>query len=896
MHFKTATLFVLLCMASFTVLAQKVKVTGIVTDSVSTPLVLANVIAVNTTSNEMQAYAISNTEGKYQLSLPANSKYMLRVSYLGFMAQEIPISVGTSDIEKGIVLKAKEYELDALEIVHTMPVTMEGDTIVYKTDAFTNGKEKKLKDVLKKLPGLEVDKEGNVKFQGKKVNKLLVEGKEFFDGDPKLATKNLPANAIDKVEVLRDYNEVQQTQGLGNDQQIALNIKLKEGKKNLVFGDVEVGGGIKEKYFVHPNIFYYSPKTTINFIGDANNIGKQAFTLNDYFRFSGGLKNLMRKGGSSLNLSSDELGISFLRNNKAKNFNSKLGALNFNHSFSKKFNLQGFAIASFNVTDLQTNSLNKYLTAESEQVEVTNSKTNQKNESGLVKLSASYEPNDNLYLDYDVIFKKGKIGELNAITSSIDNAVNDIKTNREKAPFSVEQSFSGYYTANAKNIFSMDIQHLHKKQVPQYNLISSRQPFINQLPLLNESAMFDVSQFKEINTNKFEAALNYYYVLNKKNHLNVTLGNVIHKQNLVSNMKQTLHNGSQYKISGVDYSNDVTYDFVDVFAGLHYKWKIGKFIFNPGLKLHLFNTKNEQLGLLKSRKVTKLLPDVYAKVDIKKSESLTFRYSLNTDFTGIDKIAAGSVITSYNSLFHGNRDLTNDLYQQYSLQYFNFNMFSFTNISAMINYSKKFDDVKSSINYVGNNQEVTPININKADDYLDVRASFERRFGGIKLELKSQVNFANVNNHINSLSSNSKATTQNHKIAVSSNFNDAPNFEIGFSKKINNYTNNEQRHTFYTDKPFANIEWIVFKNFTLVADYEYNNYRSKDKQTKSKYDFLNASLYYQAEGSKFEFKISGHNLLNTKFLSQDYFSEYIITTSQYAVQQRFFMFTVNYNL
>ncbi len=896
MRLKTATLFILFCLASFTVLAQNVKVRGIVTDSVDSPLELANVIALNTTSNEMQAYAITNEEGKYQLSLPAGNQYLLRVSYLGYVAEEIPITTEDADIKQNIILKAKEYELDAVEFVHTMPVTMEGDTIVYKTDTFTTGKERKLKDVLKKLPGLEVDKEGNVKFQGKKVNKLLVEGKEFFDGDPKLATKNLPANAIDKVEVLQDYNEVQQTRGLDNNQQIALNIKLKEGKKNLMFGDIEAGGGIKEKYYMHPNVFYYSPKTTINFIGDANNIGQQAFTLNDYFRFNGGLKNLMRKGGSSLNLAADELGISFLQNNKAKSFNSKLGALNFNHSFSKKFQLKGFAIASFNKTNSETSSINRYITAASTMEEVTDSKTKQQNESGLVKLSATFEPNDNLYLDYDVILKKGRITEVNNTTATFNSTKNEINAQREKTPFSIEQSFTGYYTANTKNIFSVDIQHLYKKQTPSYNLISSQQPFLSQLPLLEENTPFNITQFKEITTNKFEAALNYYYVLNKKNHLNLTFGNVIHGQRLLSNIAQTLQHGAQREFIDNAFKNEVSYDFVDIYAGLHYKLKYRKFVFNPGLKFHLFETKNRQLGLSQSWKTTKLLPDFYAKYNLKKSESLTFRYSLNTDFSGIDKIASDSIITSYNSLFYGNRHLVNDRYHQYSLNYFNFNMFSFTNISAFITYSKKFDDVKSSITYVDNNQEVTPININKADNYLDISASFERRFGGMKLALKSQVNFANVNNHINGLTTNSKATTQNHTIAVSSNFNDAPNFEVGFSKAINAYNSNEQKNTFYTDKPFASIEWTVFKSLTLVADYEYNYYRSKDKQSKSKYDFMNASLYYQAEGSKFEFKISGHNLLNTKFLSQDYFSEYIITTAQYAVQQRFFMFTVQYNL
>ena len=102
---------------------------------------------------------------------------------------------------------------------------------------FTNGTEKKLEDVLKKLPGVEIDSNGEIEVEGKKVQKVLVEGKEFFDGDSKVATQNIPASAIDKVQVLKNYNEVSSMKGVtNNEDNIAINIKLKEGKKSVLEG------------------------------------------------------------------------------------------------------------------------------------------------------------------------------------------------------------------------------------------------------------------------------------------------------------------------------------------------------------------------------------------------------------------------------------------------------------------------------------------------------------------------------------------------------------------------------------------------------------------------------------------------------------------------------------
>src|SRR5690606_13044345 len=94
--------------------------------------------------------------------------------------------------------------LDEIQLVYEMPVTISGDTIVYNADSFNTGTERKLEDVLKNLPGVEVNDDGQIQVEGKTVGKVMVEGKDFFDGDSKLATKNIPANAVDKVQVLKN--------------------------------------------------------------------------------------------------------------------------------------------------------------------------------------------------------------------------------------------------------------------------------------------------------------------------------------------------------------------------------------------------------------------------------------------------------------------------------------------------------------------------------------------------------------------------------------------------------------------------------------------------------------------------------------------------------------------
>ena len=237
---------------------------------------LANVIAINKATSALDSYGITNDEGKFRLDLKKNTLYSIQVSYIGMKSMTQAIQTGESNVNKNFTLQ-EDNALEEVELTYEMPVTISGDTLVYNADSFNKGTERKLEDVLENLPGVEINEDGQVEVEGKVVSKLMVEGKDFFDGDTKLATKNIPSNAVDKVQVLKNYSEVSQLGGVTNNQNnVAINIKLKEGKKNFWFGNVTAGAGdsdLETLYLAQPKLFYYSPDYSINFIGDLNNIG-----------------------------------------------------------------------------------------------------------------------------------------------------------------------------------------------------------------------------------------------------------------------------------------------------------------------------------------------------------------------------------------------------------------------------------------------------------------------------------------------------------------------------------------------------------------------------------------------------------------------------------------------
>ncbi|TDX13945.1 carboxypeptidase-like regulatory domain-containing protein [Flavobacterium sp. S87F.05.LMB.W.Kidney.N] len=877
--------------------SQSIRFDGFIQDEQKNPLEMANIMAVNTATKAMDSYGITNDKGKFQLTLKPNTAYTIKVSYLGMKSKEIAVTTKAENMNQNIVLDGAGIELEGVEIVREMPVSIKGDTIVYNADSFKSGTEKKLEDVLKKLPGVEVNADGEIEVEGKKVSKLMVEGKDFFDGDTKLGVKNIPADAIDKIQVLRNYNEVSALKGLENDQDnVAMNIKLKDGKKNFWFGDVTAGIGVGEldsRYIINPKLFYYSPKYSINLITNFNNIGELPLTAQDYFKFTGGFKNLMKKGGSSFNVSSNDLGISLLRNNRAKEIETKFGATNFAYSVTKSWNISGFGILSTSKTELETKSQTTFLNSGNQERRDEN--TSQKNNLGLFKLSSTYKPNDKFQFDYDILTKLTKQEEYSDLFREQivlnESTPETIFTTKKQDPTSINQNLSLYYTQSDKNIFAFEMQHLYQDENPFYNANLATLPF--RLSGFVKQDRNDYNQNRFVKTNKLDAKLDYYYMVTPKSNINITLGNTYSYQNFNSHIFQILDNGTRNDLNDPANNNDVDYRFNDAFLGFHYKILKGKFTLTPGVSLHSYQMTNGQLGSDYSQSFTKLLPDFFALYQIKKSETLTYNFSLTNDFTDVNQLAAGYVLSNYSNLFHGNRFLENATSQVHSLRYFKYNMFNFENIFANATYTRKVDAIKTKADFDGINQSSVPYNSNLDDETFSGMGSYGRSFlKNYKASASASINWSKFNNIQDNELRTTESFVQSYTIKASTNYKKLPNIEFGYNLLVNKYSGS----TFYTDKPFARLDYYFLDSFSFVSEYEFYHYYNGDKTVDNEYDFLSASLIYQKKNSKWEYKISATNLLNTRYLNDDNFTQFSTRVSQYTVQPRYIIFSMKYNL
>ncbi|WP_089369407.1 TonB-dependent receptor [Dokdonia pacifica] len=886
----------------------QIEVKGVVTDSLNAPLELANVIAINQETTGLEAYGITNVKGEYTLELSANNTYKIQVSYIGMKTFEEVLTIEESNLTKNYTL-VFDNSLDEVELTYEMPVTVKGDTLIYNADSFKNGSERKLEDVLEKLPGVEINEDGQIEVEGKVVSKLMVNGKDFFDGDTKLATQNIPSKAVDKVQVLRNYSEVNQLRGVTNNQDnVALNIKLKEGKENFWFGNVTAGAGVSpdnELYLLQPKLFYYNPKYSLNFIGDINNIGEAALTRRDIRNFGGGFRSPSRSSGTNINLGDNSLNFLTTQGN-ALEIENKLATGNFSYSPNKALDLSGFLIYNSSRILSRETSLIQY-TDPSLGIpdEATEQSSRERSNQGLLKLSASYQPNINNQLDYDVLARVSNDTQNQNAFSSVIGTTNQLD---EVTPYSINQNLNYYYTLNETNIFSFEAQHLIKNEDPFYNAILTNDPngedafdtTAEALGLDTSLATYDLGQNRRIKSNQVDAKLDYFNILNAKSNLNVTLGTILSRQQFDSSIFQFLGDGSQLNptptFNDGRIVNDTEYNFSDIYVGLHYRLKTGKFTITPGFSVHAYGNKNTQFGETFEDNFFRLLPDFETRIQFKKSEALTLRYDMRNQFTDVTRLAEGLVLNNFNSIQFGESDLQNALSHNVSLFYSSFNLFNYTNVFARASYSNNIDQIRSLTNFENVIRTSTFFNSNFADETANVFGRVQRTFGKIRATLNASFNYSKINQFIQGQQSLNEGYTQTYTPGIRTNYKVAPNVSLRYRYSVTDNIQGGRKTTFTTNSPSIEVDAYIWKSVTFRTNYSYTNQDLGNGDSQSFQNWDATLSYRKNRDAKWEYEIKATNILDIDSQVRNSANNLSVFSSETFIQPRFITFRFVYTL
>lgn len=281
--------------------SQQFEITGVLQDINNEPIESATVYVESIQDSTMISYSISDKNGVFSIEgRTKKEEANFFVSYTGMktFSQKVNLTKNKIDLKKIILLENAEELNAVLVVADRAPITIKKDTLQFNAASFKTGADANVEDLLKKLPGMVVDKNGDITVNGKPVNKILVNGKEFFGSDFKIATKNLPKEIIDKIQVVDTKTKSEAFTGEDGDKENkTINITIKEDKNKGMFGRATVGYGTDDRYSVSGILNYFNDKERLSILGGTNNVNTSGFNSDEVKDIGGGSNNWVRRNG-----------------------------------------------------------------------------------------------------------------------------------------------------------------------------------------------------------------------------------------------------------------------------------------------------------------------------------------------------------------------------------------------------------------------------------------------------------------------------------------------------------------------------------------------------------------------------------------------------------------------
>ncbi len=345
-------LAIVLLMTSTVASAQKFSLHGLLADTLGNALPAATVLLLNPVDSSLVNFCVANSQGSFEFKNLNHAAYLFKVTYMGHRPYIKMIQPPSgSDLDLGrIILEPVVKELDAVEIAaDRSPVTIKKDTIEFNAASFKTKQNAMVEDLLKKLPGVEVDNDGRIKAQGEDVQRVTVDGKNFFGTDPKLATRNLPADAVDKVQVFDKKSDQAVFTGIDDGRrEKTINLELKEDRRHALFGSMMAGMGSDDRFQGMVSLNKFSKSRQLSFLGMGNNTNEPGFSMDEYLNFTGASRQMMSGGVGRIQIRNDNPNGVPLNFETANGImDTYAGGVNVDNQFSPKTEVNGSYFYNF---------------------------------------------------------------------------------------------------------------------------------------------------------------------------------------------------------------------------------------------------------------------------------------------------------------------------------------------------------------------------------------------------------------------------------------------------------------------------------------------------------------------------------------------------------------------
>lgn len=897
-------------------LAQKNgMVKGVLYDSVAKQTVSSATISLLLQKDSSLAgFTMSDEQGRFQLDKLSNGKYRLMITHVNYHNSNqlfaISDTSGQKDLGRIFLSDLSQTLEEVVVTAEAPPITMIGDTIQYNAGSFKVAPNSNVEQLLKKLPGVKVDKDGTITAQGEKVKKVLVDGKEFFGNDPKMATRNLPADAVDKVQVYDKLSEQAQVTGFDDgSSQKTVNLKLKKDKNKGMFGRVSAGGGTDHRFEGRLNLNAFNGNRRLSLVGMTNNTNSDGFSFNDIMSMTGARASIAGGGGITM----VTMDASSLQGGSGGSGNIRTiwgGGVNYNDMIGKADVSGNYFYNHYNPRTASETNRQNFL-GDSSWLYKQSSITDNINNSHRLNMVADI-PLDSFH-SIRIAPSINTQDTRNNVSRNYQTMLNDGKLVNEGSNRSSDHT-KGY-------TFKNDIlfRKLFRKQGRTFSLslstnlnasdgngtLQSVTGFYKPAGNLTNSDTISQRNEQSSDLRSYQAKAVYTEPIFKRSLLEFSAGNSYQK---AGSQKTTwdIDRISKQEQVNEDYSNDYTNTYGTTDAGVRFRSKGKKYEYSLGgswqrASLSGTITAGNKDSVLK-KDFDNFLPNASFKYTFKQMHILNLMYRSSTNQPSAGQLQPVPDNSDPLNIRLGNPDLKQEFNNMLSLGLNMVNPYEgrnlFFNLTAQLTNNKIVDGDSLTDKGI---RITKPVNANGVYNLSgNVNAGLPLKFFKGRLGLGSSVNYSSSKQLLNQKENQIRSFTAGPNVSLDLSLTDMLDITLRAGvnyNKVRYALSPELNNKYFSQTYESELSWTLPKDFFFSTDFSYVANNRLTEGYNLRIPLWNAALSKQfLKNKRGEIKISAFDLLNqnvdvTRNADRNYIEDVRST-----VLQRYFLLTFTYNL
>ncbi len=934
MKLRSAFFLLIFSLGAITAKSQNLTLKGRLLDKDSkSPIAGATVTLIAQKDSLHPKTILTDGKGEFAFSGLAIDKYRLLTSMIGFdvISQNINLQASNKEpLQFSLAKQAKE--LEGVVVKARKPVvTQKGDTLEFNASELKVNPDANAEDMIKKLPGVTIDKDGNVTAGGDQIKKVTVDGRDFFGDDATAALRNLPASIIDKIQVFDKLSDQAQFTGFddGNSTK-SINIVTKSGMRNGQFGRVFAGAGTQGTYNAGGNVSLFKKNMRLTFVGLTNNINQQNFASQDLLGVTsssgggGGKRGGGNRGGGG---GGGNFGGGGNNNNFTvgqQNGISKTNSFGLNYSdlWGKKVEVSGsYFFNNSNTNNDQVSNTENFQLSGKNQFYNENALSNTTNFNHRVNFRLNYKIDDknSIMISPSISFQNNKsvkdITGFNSYsaTDSISRSINNTDAKTSGYNFNNNILFRHQFAKRGRTLSINFNTALNNKDGDTY--VQN----INKYYTAGGTVSDSLQQYTGLVTNGYQFSGNIAYTepVGKKGQLQFNYSPSYAKSKSDQEVYQYDYIGGKYSVFDDSLSNK--FDNVTTKHNVGASYRVGDRdnMFSVGLSYQytvLTSDRTYPTAATVSKNFNNVLPNLMWNKKLNARNSIRIFYRANTNTPSVTQLQ--DVYNNNNPLFvtAGNPNLKQQVGNVLSARYtytntgkaksFFANIFLQQNSNYITNatYTASQDSVlNSSVTLYKGSQLSKPVNI---DGYWSLRSFFTYamplKFIKSNLSLNGGISYSNTPGLINNVRNNSKSYTYNAGVVVASNISEFIDFNVNYTVNFNNVTNSIQpqlNNKYVQQSAGIQLNLLNKKGWFIQNDVSNQSYSGLTGGFNQNYWLWNAGI-----GKKFlkkkqaELKLTVFDLLKQNQSITRTATDSYIQDVQNQVLRQYFMLTFTYSL